>query len=875
MVRLLSGALVFGFILLAGCEDLIKGPPEVPDPEAGRVLITIGGGFERTVLPRTDQFSKIELTFAAKPGTTGTMPPVEVAVGETVITLKPGSWEITASAYNAADPPAVAAQATNTLTRNPDSTISGDTWFALAPAGTGPGILRYTITPPQGIVLDAAKSWIRIEKDGEALATLNEDGFAAGEKALSGEAQGTVSLEPGRYVVDILLDDAANVNTAVCIESVAILPGLVTDLVFAPEAGEFLNPDVRAALTSVVGVNFGKTRNNSSGTVIGASGGAGAGRTQAFSAPNGTETLYFTLTKLRTQTITLSDTPAGSSVVTSGTVDGHTASLTLAVVTVNTAAIAEDGGRLDFTLSLGETGKTPVVYTVAIDIASLTSMSVESWQTKWVYMIGEPFDPAGLSLTGTYSDGTKKPVTGGYTVRGFDSSSAGECIIEIEKQGIVAVYRRSNGTGLLETATDITIEILPLSERALVFYHGYTEDYEPMSNKYTVPVERTLVLAPVKYYIPDNAVYEWKVDGVLQGGYTTEYFSYTAASSSGEHTVTVAAKVDGSEIASGSTTVVCTGAAIPRPKQTDSRVEAVKLYSVVAPGQFGSGSDRLGDMHGAGGYGGYPVFKFDHSVTRQPGGEEIAIGGNAFGGWIEPGAIWVSQDDNGNGEPDDTWYELKGSHTFAPLTLRRYAITWRRNSGATTWVDNLGNGGNWRRSWHDAPSSLDEITLAGTLLGQGGTYVAENMWGYADVNDNGRVSLSNAIQADGSPVDLAFIDFLKIVTALHFEENAVGERSTEANTPRDRSFPNSANQILQSEDLGEEHDYTYTFTNTSGYDVTVEILDTEETITLAKGSASVPTVVTKTIRKYAIYIDYYGGNVGMTRVSGGAKFYDK
>jgi hypothetical protein len=74
------------------------------------------------------------------------------------------------------------------------------------------------------------------------------------------------------------------------------------------------------------------------------------------------------------------------------------------------------------------------------------------------------------------------------------------------------------------------------------------------------------------------------------------------------------------------------------------------------------------------------VLAFDHSVERRGvNGEELLIGGNGFGTWNEPGVIWVMQDENRNGEPDDTWYELIGSH--AAESVRRYAVRYRNSEG--------------------------------------------------------------------------------------------------------------------------------------------------------------------------------------------------
>jgi hypothetical protein len=849
-------AFILGCLLFAGCEDIIKGPPPALEAGDGRVVIVIGSGIERTILPRPDQFSKITLGFERKNGT-GTMPDLEVSLGESIITLNPGTWEITASAYNAEK--ALVARAKNTLTRTGD-TITGDFYFALAPVGTGPGTLRYTVALPPGMSLDPARSRIRIEQGGEVL---KEEPVGAGINGAE------IPLDPGQYAVDVLLDDAASVRTAVYIEAAAILPGLVTELRFAPEAGDFLDPDVRASLSA--GGTFGRTKNNSSKTIVGASGGTGMNRTQELSVSHGTETLYFTLTKARNSTVALGGGAAGKvAVAAGGIVDGHTASLTQAVFTVDTSALAEPGGSMAFTLSLGETGKTPLVYTVTVNVATLAYLHVEVWPPKRVYMIGDAVDLAGSEIWGIYSDGEVKPVTGGYTAGGFDSSAPGEMPVEIEKYGISAKEYRKNGDvsnpgnitfhfGIAAIAEDFFVKVASPAERALFFWHGLTADYKSQPKKHTVPAGRTLTLAPVKWLIPDNAVYEWRVDGAVQTS-TTEYFSYTAAGSSGQHTIRVAAKVNGVEIAGDETTVLCTPAAVLRQKQTTSNVQAEKLYSVVAPGQFGSGSDRLGTMHGFGGFGGYAVFKFDHSIMKQPGGEEMLIAGNAFGNWLEPGAVWVSQDDNGNGEPDDTWYELKGSHTFAPLTLRRYALTYRRDN---TWINNQGMGGEIPlifQYWKEIPPSVTEMTLVGTRLDIND--IPAYPVGYVDSAGNGRFSLSDAIQEDGAPVNLEFIDFVKVVTALHYWDSIFGERSTEAYSPVDRSM-GDPDKHVGGESIG-NNQYQYTFTNNSGYDLTIEILEGGETFTLNRGDKVVKTITGKS----GIYLDYYGGNVTMGSYAG-------
>ena len=92
-------------------------------------------------------------------------------------------------------------------------------------------------------------------------------------------------------------------------------------------------------------------------------------------------------------------------------------------------------------------------------------------------------------------------------------------------------------------------------------------------------------------------------------------------------------------------------------------------------------------MVSLGGFGGYVVFGFDHTVINHPGEKDFMILGNSFyelsgsdrkGGSAEPGIVMVSYDRNCNGIPDDDWYEIAGSEHNSPATIRNYSITYHR-----------------------------------------------------------------------------------------------------------------------------------------------------------------------------------------------------
>ncbi len=215
-----------------------------------------------------------------------------------------------------------------------------------------------------------------------------------------------------------------------------------------------------------------------------------------------------------------------------------------------------------------------------------------------------------------------------------------------------------------------------------------------------------------------------------------------------------------------------------------------------------------------GAFGGYIVVGFGVSVPNS-GGYDFAIEGNVFvsasGSSNEPGIVWVMPDTNGNGQPDDTWYELRGAETDSPETKRNYAVTYYRPSDAgkpVAWSGSDGESGIIERivqhkqdSYYPAWISDDSYTLTGTRLAAKSrqdptTGYWENepfAWGYADnagsdalgsaaPAGSGRsigFKIANAIRGDGSPAELTSIDFIKVQTGVQQQCGPLGELSTE------------------------------------------------------------------------------------------------
>ena len=210
-----------------------------------------------------------------------------------------------------------------------------------------------------------------------------------------------------------------------------------------------------------------------------------------------------------------------------------------------------------------------------------------------------------------------------------------------------------------------------------------------------------------------------------------------------------------------------------------------------------------------GAWGGYIVVGFDHSIENK-GGNDFSIAGNQFAQSSEPGIVWVMQDTNGNGLPDDEWYELKGSEYGKQETLTSYAMTYYRpksDNTAISWKDNRGNAGTVERNssheqgYYPGWIDMESYTLYGTRLAANTTrhpitgdyYNNPYDWGYADnagsdqaagnVSDGDQrknyFKIANAVNADGSAANLKYIDFIKVQTGISQNSGPLGEVSTE------------------------------------------------------------------------------------------------
>jgi len=236
--------------------------------------------------------------------------------------------------------------------------------------------------------------------------------------------------------------------------------------------------------------------------------------------------------------------------------------------------------------------------------------------------------------------------------------------------------------------------------------------------------------------------------------------------------------------------------------------------------------DKTPGLISLGAFGGYVIFSFDHKVVNIPGKHDFKIYGNAFGSFLsdlggssEPGIVMVSVDSNGNGLPDDEWFEIPGSEYKSGKSFENFKISYtkpdpshmadpdpnnlniidRKYIGWTSNDPSMSEGWIAKISQHTQSywpewQQVEKLEFTGTRLpnnivniqdDENPYYVLSYLdYGYADNypnNDerNEGFDISTAVDKDGNPANLEYIDFVKVYTAMCQTCGMMGETSTE------------------------------------------------------------------------------------------------
>jgi plastocyanin len=227
-----------------------------------------------------------------------------------------------------------------------------------------------------------------------------------------------------------------------------------------------------------------------------------------------------------------------------------------------------------------------------------------------------------------------------------------------------------------------------------------------------------------------------------------------------------------------------------------------------------------------GAFGGYIVFYFEEGIENHPEnpyGVDFTVFGNSFSGSAEPGIVQVMKDENHNGLPDESWFEIAGSLHYTDLFVPDYAIRYYQPlnnlPGDILWTDsNLLNGTIVFNKFHEqsyypnqeyfAEYPKDSVEFTANRLSipviseQGILKTGSYLFGYADnIQQNQGISLnlpdnpytpdiiegaggnaidiSWALDNEGNYISLDRIHFIKIHSAVLANAGSLGEVSTE------------------------------------------------------------------------------------------------
>lgn len=314
----------------------------------------------------------------------------------------------------------------------------------------------------------------------------------------------------------------------------------------------------------------------------------------------------------------------------------------------------------------------------------------------------------------------------------------------------------------------------------------------------------------------ENATYTWKLGNEIIGNEKTLGFVSDKVGAydlmleitSGATSKTIKTKVNVTqELSTYSKYISQVFDYLPAVGQFTNKLPLFEAGNTQAEMTTKAGKELIGKETGMislGGYGGYVVFGFDHTIMNQPNKRDFKVLGNGFAGSSEPGIVMVAYDKNKNGKPDDDeWYEIAGSEYTNPNTIKNYSISYQKpteedkipNPEYVKWTDNQGNSGYktknsyHKQSYYPLWFGSDQLKFTGTLLPN--NYTENNgIWkgkqysyGYVDNapnnSEDSNIDIDWAVDKNGNPVKLLGIDFIKVYTATNQEAGWLGEISTE------------------------------------------------------------------------------------------------
>lgn len=270
-------------------------------------------------------------------------------------------------------------------------------------------------------------------------------------------------------------------------------------------------------------------------------------------------------------------------------------------------------------------------------------------------------------------------------------------------------------------------------------------------------------------------------------------------------------------------TIILTLSSVTLVFSAADAVDATVKEYIAAPSQYTNSSvygsttemektlSSDGAVASLGNFGGYVIYEFKNHIYNSSShryGIDFTISGNSFNGAFttqEPGQVWVSQDGN-------NWYALAGSEHYEDETVWDYSVTYHNTqTNTSTYTDSLGESGNVSaRSPYPSKEVYTSVDFDETDLILSGVLLRKNLvsspsngiftsFGYVDALNksssdaasnpyienpsqngaDGQFDISWAVDANGMPVRLDSIKYIKVQTATFIDSGAFGEKSTE------------------------------------------------------------------------------------------------
>lgn len=154
------------------------------------------------------------------------------------------------------------------------------------------------------------------------------------------------------------------------------------------------------------------------------------------------------------------------------------------------------------TITVTASGKT-TTFEITVSEASITAISVTTMPTKTNYHIGKEFDPTGIVVTATASDGNTIDVTKDCTYSGFDSSSPKQCEITVHYGSFTCAFEVTimqpesisdivsyNNVYFVGDTTSLSVRSITVkySDGSEVVESGYTVDNTLVTEAGQIPI---------------------------------------------------------------------------------------------------------------------------------------------------------------------------------------------------------------------------------------------------------------------------------------------------------------------------------------------------------------------------------------------------